>query len=182
MHETIRGRLGINDNQKKLVDIVNTQKQFSKIFDPLVNKKIVLAYDSILSDSGEIIRGYFRGGPFKKIEFYVTKQNPNGFDGLIWFSSGGYAIGLDKIYDVEVIDESDKEDLSNLADNDLKIFRFEANAGSEEEKAHVIHKDVFSAYNSLLERGQIRSREQVLKEVSRITPGFSIYEYASHRE
>lgn len=182
MYETIRSRLEIKDDQKNLIDIIDTKREFSRILDPLVDKRIMLVYDPILSDSGEITGGKFNGGLFRKIGFYNCKEASNGFEGHIWFSSKGHASGLDRLYDVAIIDESDRENLGNLTNNDLKIFKFEAHAGSDEEKSHVIHRDAFSAYNALLERDQIRSHEQILKEVIKIAPGFSIYEHTNHRE
>ncbi|MCK5624912.1 hypothetical protein KAI04_03665 [Candidatus Pacearchaeota archaeon] len=175
MQNTIRSKLDIN-NKKRLIEVVDTKKQFSSIFKDLIGKKIVLAYNSKLSDSGEIVQGGFRGGLFKKIEFYKSEQTPNSFDGHIWFSHEGYATGLSNLYDIATLEINNK----NLKLEDLKIFRFGAHAGSEDENAHIIHKDVFSAYNSLLESGEIKSREQYLYEVIKITPGFFVYEHNSH--
>jgi len=181
MSETIRSKLGIKNNKKKLIELVDKKESFNEIFNNLTGKRILVAYGSQLSDSGEIIKGFFRGGPFKKIELYNSNQALSGFDGHIWFSGGGYAIGLSDVYDIAVLDEIGKENLSALTNNDLKIFKFEASAGTEEEKSCVIHANPFLAYSSLLKDRNIKSGEQYLQEIVDIAPGFSTYNYIQYR-
>jgi len=182
MHETIRSKLGIDANQKRLIDVVNTKEHFMEIFEPLVEKRILVAHDSLLSDSGEINGGYFRGGLFKEIKFYYSSQTTNRFDGHIWFSSGFFAIGLSNVYDIMESEKIDKQYINSLTNKNLKIFKFRASSGSETEESHVLHANPFLAFKSLLDSKNIRSCEQILDKVIDITPGVSFYNITYHRE
>ena len=105
---------------------VNCFDSGSNLFKPLEGRKIVVASNF---NSGE-----FRGGTLNKLEFYSSKNNGFDFNGRIWFKGGGFATGLDDVYDVMIVDSYEEE---QITPHDLKIFNFSAHAGEESEYSSV---------------------------------------------
>lgn len=180
LFETLRGRLGVNkSNPAFLQEILASKADIKKAFDPLKEKPVIIKY-AFCRNNRECSARHYNEGIFDKLEFY--KKTEGRFGVHIWMQKRRYAIGLDDVFDVMLANSVDELAVNEHAANlrNLRIYKFEASAADESEKCSVIHIDPFLAYQSMMKRREVKSGEQLLKEVKPLEAGASFYVYHYH--
>ena len=156
-YKTLRELEKVNgDNRKGILELCGKEVMQSRL-EPYIGSDIVVLTNPSFSKDNEIMKGNFRGGVLRGVEFYNTDRNSGAH---IWFKKGSFATGMGDVYDVMFPDWI-RKDISD----DLKIFNFYGFVNGKLEPSTVFDVDPFSAYVCLRQDKKESSDKQALKSV-----------------
>ncbi|MCD4771640.1 hypothetical protein K8R30_04480 [archaeon] len=156
-YRTLRNVEGVDrGNHKSILELCDKEMLQSR-FESYVGENIVVLTKPSFSKNDEIIKGNFRGGVLRGVEFYNTGRNSGAH---IWFKKGSFATGMGDVYDVMFMDWVKRGRLDKL-----KFFNFYGFVDGKLEPSTAFHVDPFLAYVSLRHEKKGSSDKQTLKSV-----------------